>query len=278
MSSYAYQLGAVGNRTGVTEGTGRTVVWTYDGVYRLTNETISADPARANGTAAYGLDPVGNRKSETSTIGGLDPGSFNFNFDDEAATDSYDLNGNTISTGGKAFTYDSENRMMTMSAPHTSVSMIYDGNGNRVAKMVNGVATYYLVDDLNPTGLPQVVEELSAHGAVERQYTYGLQLISQNQIVDNTWTPSFFETDGAGSVRQLSSAAGVPTDAYEFDAFGNETNSAGTTPNNYLYRGEQWGTLIKAERTSVKPRAGHPPSCPRVLGATRKAGGGRTAR
>jgi len=105
-----------------------------------------------------------------------------------------------------------------------------------------------------------------------------LQLISQNQIVDNTWTPSFFETDGTGSVRQLTSAAGVPTDAYEFDAFGKEINSAGTTPNNYLYRGEQWGTLIKAERTSVKPRAGHPPSCPRVLGATRKAGGGRTAR
>jgi len=27
---------------------------------------------------------------------------------------------------------------------------------------------------------------------------------------------------------------------YEYDAFGNEINHTGTTPNNYLYRGEQW--------------------------------------
>jgi RHS repeat-associated protein len=30
------------------------------------------------------------------------------------------------------------------------------------------------------------------------------------------------------------------TDTYDYDAFGNKVNSTGTTPNNYLYRGEQW--------------------------------------
>ncbi len=30
--------------------------------------------------------------------------------------------------------------------------MLYDGDGNRVAKSVNGVITRYLVDNLNPTG------------------------------------------------------------------------------------------------------------------------------
>ena len=30
------------------------------------------------------------------------------------------------------------------------------------------------------------------------------------------------------------------TDTYEYDAFGNLLNSTGTTPNNYLYRGEQY--------------------------------------
>jgi len=29
-------------------------------------------------------------------------------------------------------------------------------------------------------------------------------------------------------------------DSYEYDAFGNKVNSTGTTPNNYLYRGEQY--------------------------------------
>ena len=30
------------------------------------------------------------------------------------------------------------------------------------------------------------------------------------------------------------------TDTYDYDAFGNKINSTGTTPNNYLYRGEQY--------------------------------------
>jgi RHS repeat-associated protein len=43
-----------------------------------------------------------------------------------------------------------------------------------------------------------------------------------------------------GSVRQLTNSAGATTDTYEYDAFGNELNKTGTTPNNYLYRGEEW--------------------------------------
>ena len=30
------------------------------------------------------------------------------------------------------------------------------------------------------------------------------------------------------------------TDTYEYDAFGNSVNKTGATPNNYLYRGEQY--------------------------------------
>jgi hypothetical protein len=38
----------------------------------------------------------------------------------------------------------------------------------------------------------------------------------------------------------LTNAAGAVTDTYEYDAFGNKINSTGTTPNNYLYRSEQY--------------------------------------
>jgi RHS repeat-associated protein len=120
-----------------------------------------------------------------------------------------------------------------------TVSYLYDGDGNRVAKSVNGVVTRYLVDDLNPAGLPQVVDELT-NGVVLRTYSYGLQRISQNQVISNTWTPSFFGYDGFGTVRQLTNAVGALTDTYDFDAFGNKLYSSGATPNNYLYRGEQW--------------------------------------
>jgi RHS repeat-associated protein len=236
-TGYIYQRGPTGNLTGATELNGRTLTWNYDGIYRLTNETISSDPTNNNGTASYGLDPVGNRLSETTTLTGLDPGTFGYNADDEVSTETYDANGNTLTTGRKTFAYDSENHLTSMNSG--AVTIVYDGDGNRVAKTVSGVTTQYLVDDLNPTGYSQVVEEV-VNGAVTRQYTYGLQRIGENQVVNSTWTPSFYGYDGGGNVRQLTNSAGVITDTYSYDAFGNLTEKTGTTPNNYLYRGEQY--------------------------------------
>ena len=237
LGNYAYELGPTGNRTSVSEPSGRSVTWSYDGICRLTNEAITGAPSGKNGTVAYGLDPVGNRQSETSSLSGVPSGSFSFNADDEVASETYDSNGNTTATGGKTYAYDSENHLVSMNGG--AVQLMYDGDGNRVAKSVNGVVTYYLVDDLNPTGYPQVVEELSGAGAVQRVYTYGVQRISQNQVISNAWTPSFYGYDGGGTVRALTNTAGAVTDSYEYDAFGNGVNTSGNTPNNMLYRGEE---------------------------------------
>ncbi|HEY1646627.1 MAG TPA: RHS repeat-associated core domain-containing protein [Terracidiphilus sp.] len=240
-ASYTYQRDFAGNLTSVVESSGRNVNWTYDGIYRLTNETISLAPSGKDGGVGYGLDPVGNRTSATSTIPGFAPVSGGFNQDDELASENYDLDGNAISSGVKTFNYNSQDQLVSMNGG--AVQIVYDGDGNRVAKTVvaNGVptTTYYLVDDLNPTGYPQVVEELQG-GAVTRQYTYGLQRIDENQFISNAWTPSFYGYDGGGNVRQLTNALGTVTDTYDYDAFGNKINSTGSTPNNYLYRGEQF--------------------------------------
>ena len=241
-ASYSYTLSPTGNRTGAVESSGRTLNWTYDGIYRLTNETISLDPHSVNGSVGYGLDPVGNRQSQTSSIPGIGTGNFTFDPDDRLNTETYDANGNTLTTGGKTFAYDFENRLKSMTDGTVAVTLAYDADGNRVAKTVNGVTTRYLVDDLNPTGYAQVVEEVTA-GAVTRQYTYGLQRISQTQQIANAWTPSFYGYDGesvGGSVRLLTDLTGTVTDTYDFDGFGNEVNTTGSTPNVYLYRGEQF--------------------------------------
>ena len=236
-SGYLYQLGPTGNRTSATELTGRSLTWSYDGIYRLTSEAISQDPAGKNGAVGYGLDPVGNRLSANSTLSGVSSGSFSYNIDDLLSIETYDSNGNTLTSNSKSFAYDSENRLKSMNGG--GVTLQYDGDGNRVAKTVGGVTTHYLVDDLNPTGYAQVVEEVVG-GVVTREYTYGRERISENQVVNSTWTPSFYGYDGGGSVRQLTNAVGAVTDTYDYDAFGNKVNSTGTTLNNYLYRGEQY--------------------------------------
>jgi len=237
VAGYSYTLGVTGNRTGATEQTGRTLTWNYDGIYRLTSEAVQ-DPSGGNGEVDYTLDPVGNRTSVNSSLPGVPSVTLaGFNLDDWLSPETYDANGNTTSTGGKSFAYDSENHLVSMNGG--AVQLLYDADGNRVAKSVGTTTTRYLVDDLNPTGYPQVVEE-SVNGVLQRTYTYGLQRISENQIISNTWQPSFYMYDGFGSVRQLTNLSGTVTDTYNYDAFGNLLNSTGSTPNNYLYRGEQY--------------------------------------
>jgi RHS repeat-associated protein len=241
LSSYTYTLGAAGNRTAVTELGGRTVNYTYDDLYRLTNETIANDSHGINGTVSYGYDPVGNRLSRTSSVAGVPSQSSTYDANDRLTADIYDPNGNTTISNGNGYSYDFENRLVSLSTQNSGLStFLYDGDGNRVAKTINGVTTNYLVDTNNHTGYAQVVEELQG-GVVAKQFTYGHDLISQRCTLPTAnCSLSFYGYDGHGSVRQLTDAAATVTDAYDYDAFGNLIYRSGTTPNDYLYSGEQF--------------------------------------
>jgi RHS repeat-associated protein len=125
---------------------------------------------------------------------------------------------------------------------------VYDGDGNRVSETVAGVTTNYVVADINPTGYAQVLDELPpqqpGRGVVSnRSYTYGLFLINQRLAASSSQL-SYYGYDGHGSVRFLMDKIGAVTDTYDYDAFGNLINSAGTTPNNYLFAGEQFDPAL----------------------------------
>jgi RHS repeat-associated protein len=237
ISSYQYQRDANGNILTDTEANNRSVNYSYDGLDQLTGETVVSDPSNVNGSITYSLDPVGNRLSDQSTLGPVGSTSTTFNADDQAQTDSYDSTGDTIATGGNSYAYNSWLRLVSMNGGQ--VALAYNGLGQLVSKTANGITTQYLIDDLSPTGYPQVVEEL-VNGQVSRQYTYGLERINELQTVNNTPTASFYQYDGRGTVRMLTNSAGAVTDTYEYDAFGNEIAHTGSTPNAYLYRGERY--------------------------------------
>jgi len=239
ISNYAYTLGATGNRLTVAELGGRSVGYGYDSLYRLTSETVSADPHNNNGVGSYTYDAVGNRKTLSSTLPPAGGMNYGYDADDRLASDQYDADGNTTNSVGIANTYDFENHLIT----HGGVTIAYDGDGNRVSETVAGVTTKYLVDTANPTGYAQVVDELQS-GTVSRTYSYGLERIDENQVLNSSWTASFYSYDGHGSVRQLTNSAGAVTDNYDYDAFGNLVNSTGATPNNYLFAGEQYDASL----------------------------------
>ena len=240
LSSFTYTPYPAGNVQTVAELSGRAVNYVYDLDYHLKSETITADPGNNNGAENYTYDAVGNRMTLSSTIPSL-PGSISYTYDsnDRLTTDTYDNDGNTISSAGTASTYDFENHMLT----HGSVSMVYDGDGNRVSETAGGVTTKFLVDTLNPTGYSQVLDELVT-GAVTKTYAYGLQRISENQLSGSTWTPTFYGYDGHGNVRFTTNTSGAVGNTYQFDAFGMPIASAGTIANTYLYSGEHFDSNL----------------------------------
>jgi RHS repeat-associated protein len=205
----------------------------------LTSEVISADPHSQNGTVSYAYDSVGNRQQMASTLPPVPAGVFFYDANDRLTTDTYDNDGNTVSFAGIQNTYDFENHMVQKGA----VKLVYDGDGNRVSETVGGVTTNYLMDTQNPTGYAQVVDELVG-GTVTRSYRYGLERISESQTLNSAWTLSFYGYDGHGSVRQLTNSAGAVTDSYDYDAFGNILSQTGSTPNYYLFAGEQYDSAL----------------------------------
>jgi len=238
IASFAYRLAPPGNRTNLIEnvnGTARTNVWSYDPLYRLTNETITAS---SGGTVGYKYDAVGNRTNRTSSVSGVTNQAFTYNGNDQLTTDSYDANGSTTNSASNSFAYEVENRLTSATVGGTNITLVYDGDGNRVRKIIGTTTNLYLVDDRNPTGYAQVLEELTTVGSTpNRLYTYGLDLISQRQ---SDGTTHFYGYDGNGNIRYLTATNATVSDTYAYDAFGIQITSTGSTPNNYRFTGEQY--------------------------------------
>jgi RHS repeat-associated protein len=121
----------------------------------------------------------------------------------------------------------------------TGTWAITDGDANRASETVGGLTTFFLVDDRNPAGYAQVLEEEKSTG-LSVQYNYGLALISQEQA---TGAIRYYGYDRHGSVRFLLGLSGLMRNTYVYDAYGNliSADSIGpVVPNNYLYCAQQY--------------------------------------
>jgi RHS repeat-associated protein len=164
--------------------------------------------------------------------------SFTYDANDRISGDTFDTNGNTLTSDGHTFVYDFQDRLTQYD---NTVGMTCDGDGNRVARTEGGTTHRFLIDEQTPTGYPQIAEEV-LNGQVIRQHTYGTMRISQRQLlVSPNWQVSYY---GGGSVRQLTDPTGAVTDTYAYDALGNTVAQTGTTFNQFLYRGEQFDSTL----------------------------------
>jgi RHS repeat-associated protein len=172
-------------------------------------------------------------------VPGIAASTSTYDANDRVSGESFDSNGDQLTREGRTQSFDSQDRL-TSSAPTSgaSVHVYYDGDGNRVAVDVGGSLVSYLVDDQNPTGYSQVVEERGG-GNVSKSWVFGRKAISQRaKGTGGAWTSNYYAQDGHGSVVLLTDSVGVITDTYEYDAFGTVIGRTGTTANAILYTGE----------------------------------------
>jgi len=249
INSFRYTLDPTGNRTAVQEHDGRQVNYTYDVLYRLTQEAITdAGATNPTRTIGYVYDPVGNRLSRNDAGSGVI--TYNYDANDQllnatengvATTYTYDSNGNTISktTGGNRVTYlwNAENRLIgadTNGDGTIDVTNRYNENGIRISQTVNGEEARFLIDANRDYA--QVLEEYTPGGNVNVSYVYGHDLISQNRGRE----VSFYHVDGLGSIYALTNENSIILNQYSYDAYGQVVKRTENTKNLHLFTGEQY--------------------------------------
>ncbi|BBD70417.1 YD repeat protein [Nostoc commune NIES-4072] len=253
LSSYTYTLDKVGNHTKVVEHNERTVDYTYDVLYRLTQEKIT-DAVNGNRIYDYTYDKVGNRNTKSETVNSARTVTdYAYDANDRLLNEKvnqqvvanyiYDNNGNTLTKTENAitteYTWNYENRLIAArvkdanGAIQQAMQYRYNDNGIRVAATVDRVETRYLIDEMQ--AYAQVLEEYSPNGAVQVEYVYGNDLIAQEKDSDRT----FYHVDGLGSTRILTDATGSVVSTYNYEAYGQLISSTGGVENKYLFAGEQ---------------------------------------
>jgi len=228
-----YTLDNAGNRTAKSDlNAGVTTNYGYDNIYQLLSATQSGAT-----TESYTYDSVGNRLSSLAGSGWTYDTSNQLN-SQPSASYTYDANGNTTSktdsTGTTTYAWDYDNRFTSVTLPGSSgtVSYRYDAFGRRIYKSSTVGTSVYAYDNDN------LIEETNATGAAVARYTQ-TQNLDEPLAILRSGTTSYYEADGSKSITSLSNAAGTLTQAYTFDAFGNQTASSGSLTNPFRFAGRE---------------------------------------
>jgi RHS repeat-associated protein len=231
---------AANRRTQLTLPNGVAVAYAYDADSRVSGINYGNNDGPL-GNLAYSYDADGRVISETGTMApsllpaAVAGNSFNA---DNAMTGfggqplTYDANGNLTNDGTNTYAWDARNHLTGISGV-TSAAFIYDGVGRRSGKNMNGAATQFLYDGLNP------VQELdgSSPPNVTANLLMGLRIDEYFSRADSNGPMSFL-SDALGSTLAVTDPMGGINTSYSYDPFGN-TAVNGPSSNPYQFTGRE---------------------------------------
>lgn len=221
--SIAYAYDAHNNRIELTTGKQKTS-YRYNKNDELMRSDILNFDTKQDAVTLYKNDRNGNQLATVNRTKQESNGEAYFNLD-------VSLGGNRLN-GNVVYHYNAENQMTEALTKDTKVKYVYDANGLRTKKIVNGKETIYIWDN------DQIVMELDGKGNVKKRYFRGADLIYSDE--GEGTEKQYYVTDMHGNVVQLLDEAGNVTKTYEYDAFGNEVNADKKDDNPFRYCGEYY--------------------------------------
>jgi RHS repeat-associated protein len=254
LAGHSYTYDTTSRRTAESFADGTTPARSYG--YDLASQVTSA--TYGGGQAdAYAYDPMGNRQTATLASQGGASLTYTANSVNQYTAISaqpapvHDANGNLTQQKGNSYTWDSENRLLSV-VPNTpatgdkSLQYRYDAHHRRVTRTIQewtGTAwastgtTHFIYDGWN------VIEEYqitSTTSILAKTYTWGLDLsgslqgaggvgalLMAEEVSGSTTLAYHYHYDGNGNVTEITDAAGAQAASYRYDAFGNALAAAG---------------------------------------------------
>ncbi|MBI2568444.1 MAG: hypothetical protein HYV63_15595, partial [Candidatus Schekmanbacteria bacterium] len=250
---YAFTLDPTGRRTEIAEGDGTARSYTYDGLDRLTGETVRDGAGALAYRNDFAYDPVGNRLEQGKIAADGSTRTISYDHDSrdrllevDGARWSWDAGGQLTDRAGNAaasYQWDFDGRLVKATlADGTVVEHDYDADGNRVSTRLTPpggptAETHYLVDSAGE--LSHVVAELDAADNPTARY---LRADDELLAVIREGATRYIHADGIGSIRALTDEAGAVTDRYAYSAFGEPLAHDGADPQPYRFAGEPYDT------------------------------------
>ena len=245
-AAYTYTYDNNGNVTAISQGA-KSATYTYDALNQLTR----VNDGFTNKTTTYTYDNAGNileRKEYAYTAGtlGTPTATFAYEYDSEwkdklvsynGETISYDEIGNPVSYRGYTMAWQGK-RLESLSGNGLTASYIYDEQGIRSGKTINGVTTSFSYNG----------SLLMAQVAPGKSLLFSYDANGQAVSVNYNGTEYYYLRNGQNDIVGLMDESGMRVVEYIYDAWGKLISTTGTlattlgADNPFRYRGYYYDT------------------------------------